>query len=121
MSEDKKQTRNPLVIPQREVKLTGCPKCGHPHFDGFVVQGVLTRTCRSKECRNVWQGGLPQEPMDPRIPYPPDLSQAPVSFESKAPRSEQQMSMPSGVVEVRHNVDLRQEFRKGAPIPDGEE
>lgn len=121
MSEDPKSARNPLVIPLKETKATGCPKCGHPHFDGYAVQGVVTRKCRNKECKNVWSGGLPQVPQDPRVPHPPDPYQPALSFERKAPGTGQMRDLPTDVTEVRRPVDQRQEFRKGAPIPDGDE
>ena len=99
-----------------------CPKCGSPDFNGYTVQGVVTRKCSNKDCRNEWSGGLPQEPLDPRIPYPVEQYTAPMTFEQKAPRSDQQKGTLQGVVEVRRPVDTRPEFRKGAPIPeDGEE
>jgi hypothetical protein len=107
--------RNPLIIPEATpAKRKGCPACGHNEFLGRRVGGVITWTCRSPTCGNKWQGGLPQEEMDPREPRPPEdpRSKPPVTFEKD---SKGQM------VEQRRPVNLTQEFRKGAPVPSGEE
>lgn len=108
------ETRNPLFIPEpAERRTKGCPKCGHPDFEGRRIQGVPTFTCKKAECRNQWQGGLPQEVVDPRVPMPPDRYVPPVRFEHKL-RGE-------GFEEIDRRVNVQQEFRKGAPVPEGEE
>jgi hypothetical protein len=120
MDEDPKVPRNPTIIPERERKPTGCPSCGAENYDGRSNGGVVIRKCR--ECKTEWQGGLPQEPLDPRVPYPVDNYIPPVSFDrSLLKNSPASPGLPSGVVEKTRPVDLRPEFRKGLPISDDEE
>lgn len=117
--DDGKVARNPLVIPaKRESQNPCCPYCGHPEFEGFAVQGVVTMKCR--KCKEVWSGGLPQGRADPLQPIPPDNSVYSVSIEKslyKNPRG----TLPQGFVERVKPPDLRPDFRKGAPISDDEE
>lgn len=113
MSEDEKE-RNPLFVPEVASKKPACPKCGDTeNFSGRRIQGTVVFTC--SRCGNKWHGGLPQEPRDPRVPYPADPSPPTVSYV-------QNVKSPTGVEEIRKRVDLRPDFRKGAPIKeDGEE
>lgn len=105
--------RNPLIIPAPEVKRSGCPHCGAYDFSGRKVGGVLLRTCR--KCGGQWAGGLPQEPQDPRIPLPTESYVPPVQFEANPnPKN-------PDPVEIRRRVDPTPAFRKGAPLPSGDE
>lgn len=106
--------RNPLLIPTRKepVRLTGCPKCGAKQFSGRNIQGMITWTCAA--CKNQWHGGLPSVPEDPTVPRPPtDPRDVPVVDFVRGPHGE--------VLEQRRRVNPTQEFRKGLPIPEGEE
>lgn len=106
------KARNPVIIPVEEPKRRGCPKCSGQNFSGRKVQGVITFTCR--DCKQEWTGGLPQEPLDPRLPHPP---QNPIPPPVQFTKNDKGM-----VEEERRAVSLTQEFRKGAPIPSpGEE
>lgn len=99
--------RNPVIIPKEEPRRRGCPKCGGMNFSGRKVYGVITSTCR--DCKAEWSGGLPQEPLDPRLPYPPEDPIPPAVTFTRS---------PSGVVvEERRAVSTTTEFRKGALIP----
>lgn len=109
--------RNKLIIPDGpllEGKRRGCPACGHQDFSGRRVMGQVTFTCKNSECGNKWQGGLQQEPNDPHLPRPPEnpKDKPPVAFE-KDEKGE--------FKEVRRAVSTVPEFRKGAPVPSGEE
>lgn len=105
--------RNPLIVPKGEEPRRGCPKCRGMNFNGRKVQGVITFTCG--DCKNQWAGGLPQEPVDPNRPRPPENPNNIPSITFSKDKS----GMP---VEERRAVSLTQEFRKGAPIPSpGEE
>lgn len=108
------EDRNPLILPDREpLSRARCPKCGASNFVGRRVQGQVTFTCRQPSCDGKWFGGLPQEPQDPRLPTPPvnpaDLPPVDFGKDSKG--------QP---VEIRRRVNYTQQFRKGAPIPEGE-
>lgn len=106
--------RNPIIIPDLNKHARGCPKCGSPDYDGRRVQGVITFTCAKLECKNVWSGGLPQEPMDPRIPRPPEpLTPPPVTFVKNSKTGEAE--------EIRSPVGLTQSFRTGVLVPTDEE
>jgi len=108
MSED----RNPLIIPTVTPTRRCCPACKKENFTGRNLQGVVTFTCL--ECRNSWQGGLPQEPQDPTQPHPP--------INPKDRPLVQFVRTSSGKVEEeRTRVNLTQEFRKGIPFPEGED
>lgn len=99
--------RNPVILPKVEPKRRGCPGCGSMNFSGRKIQGVVLFTCR--DCKVEFGGGLPQEPLDPRLPHPP---------ESPIPPSVQFTKNDRGmVVEERRAVSLATEFRKGALIP----
>jgi hypothetical protein len=110
MTDDK---RNPLFIPEATSRRPACPKCGHPEFTGRKVSGVVTFTCKSPSCQNKWQGGLPQEPQDPRIPLPTESYVPPVRFLKNS---------KGDYEELRSSPKTVQSFRTGAPIPrEGEE
>jgi hypothetical protein len=76
--------------------------------------GVVTFRCKKEGCPGEWYGGLPQEPVDPRMPTPPlnprDLPR--VDFIKDAKGEFQ---------EIRRRPNLTQEFRKGAPILKGDD
>lgn len=102
--------RNPLIIPERTyIPPQRCLKCGSGEFNRRRVQGVVISRCR--KCGEEAQGGLPQMPQDPRVPYPPEQYVPTVRFE-KSVRGDDQ------IVEVRRRPDNTQSFRKGAPIPE---
>ena len=111
---DDKESRNPLFIPtsKEPVRMRGCPKCKAENYTGRNIQGMVTWRCLT--CGNVWHGGLPQEPQDPTVPVPPTnpIEQPTVQF-FKDKHGE--------VKELRRRVNPTQEFRKGLPIPEGEE
>jgi ribosomal protein L37AE/L43A len=120
MDEESKLARNPTIIPEREKRTTGCPNCGANDYDGSSHGGVVVRKCR--QCKTEWQGGLPQEPLDPKVPYPVDNYTAPVTFDrSLLKNAGASPGLPEGVVEHTRPVDTRPEFRKGLPISDDEE
>lgn len=102
-------SRNPLIIPDRSApNRPSCPVCGHTEFLGRRVMGVITFTCRKAGCGAKWQGGLPQEPQDPRIPLPTESYVPPVRFGKDVSNQD---------IELRRRVDLRADFLKGAPVP----
>lgn len=107
------EERNKLFIPEAaSSRRVGCPRCQHPDFEGRRKNGVPTFTC--KQCKNEWQGGLPQEVKNPDAPNPPEKYIPPVRLERSIRGDDN--------VEVRRRVDPTQDFRKGALIPDeGEE
>ncbi len=111
---DDKEDRNPLLLPtgKESKRMQGCPKCKANDYVGRNIQGVITFTCG--KCRNQWQGGLPQLPQDPTLPLPPqDPSDRPTVDFVRNKHGE--------VQEVRRRVNPTQEFRKGLPVPNGEE
>jgi hypothetical protein len=106
--------RNPLIIPETSGRRRGCPKCGHPDYSGRRVMGVVTFRCKKVDCLHEWYGGLPQEPSDPRIPHPPiNPTDRPTSDFLRDEKGEFR--------EVRRRPNLTPEFKKGAPIPSGED
>jgi hypothetical protein len=105
--------RNPLFIPNRDAANSAvCPKCGKADFIGRKVQGAVTFKCRVAGCDGVWHGGLPREFQDPRIPLPPESYIPTVRF-GKDTRGND--------IEIRRRPDTRPDFKKGAPIPEGDE
>lgn len=103
--------RNPIIIPKAGSSQRLCAKCGSPRWSGRNIQGAVTFTCDN--CKFQWYGGLPQVAQDPTIPYPPD-SEPTVQFVENS-------KMESGVEEIRKRVDLKTDFRKGAPVPNEED
>lgn len=73
---------------------------------------MVVWTCGS--CRNVWHGGIGQQPEDPLIPKPP------INPQDK-PVVDFQLDRHGKPVEIRRRVNLTPEFKKGLPIPEGEE
>lgn len=73
---------------------------------------MIKWTCHA--CGNIWHGGLPQQPEDPTVPKAPvDPMDKPVMDFVK--------DKQGNAVEVRRRVNLTPEFKKGLPIPEGEE
>ena len=108
--------RNPLVIPDSPAGGTrrGCPKCGVADFSGQMIYGVATFKCRT--CQNEWQGGIGAVPADPREPAPPqDPRSAPTTDFERT-----KMSPNPEEYRVRR-ADPTPDFRRGAPIPKGDE
>jgi hypothetical protein len=92
--------------------MKGCPKCKAENYVGRNIQGMVTWTCRT--CGNQWHGGLPQEPQDPTVPLAPTnpMDQPTIQFIR---------DKHGEAKELRKRVNLTQEFRKGMPIPEGED
>jgi hypothetical protein len=76
--------------------------------------GVITFTC--SKCKNSWTGGMGQEPIDPSRPKPPlaPSDRPDVDFYKKGTKEDE-------ILEQRNPRNPTQTFRRGAPIPDGEE
>lgn len=104
--------RNPLILPSVPVQKRGCPKCGKEEYTGRVSHGMVTMTCHA--CRNQWHGGIGQIAQDPTMPTPPmDPNDRPtVDFVKNAQGKTE---------ELRRRVSPVPEFRKGLPIPEGDE
>ena len=105
--------RNPLIIPKAsQPSGLACPHCQVTNeWTARRVQGVAHFTC--KKCNGKWEGGLPQEPQDPRIPLPTTSYIPPVRFGKDSKNQD---------VEIRRRIDTRTDFRKGGLIPpEGEE
>lgn len=86
--------------------------CKAQDYTGKMSHGVVTMTCA--KCRNQWHGGIGLEAADPTIPSPPiNPADQPVVQYIRGPNGE--------IVEQRRRVSTHQEFRKGLPIPEGEE
>ena len=100
--------RNPLIIPGQEARpVISCPHCKVPgEYACRRVQGVIHFTC--KKCNGKWEGGLPQEPQDPRIPLPTTSYIPTVRFVKDSKGND---------VEIRRRIDTRTDFRRGALIP----
>jgi hypothetical protein len=117
--------RNPFIIPDKDDTPTGnvCPFCKVANYEARTANGVILFTCKEELCRNQWQRGLPRVPEDPRVPKPSTnpKDRPSVEFNPVYHRTE------TGAVEIidwreeDRRVDLTQEFRKGALIPDGED
>lgn len=117
--------RNPLIIPKDKPapKTRGCPKCGHDDFVGRNIQGTVTWTCKSPECGNKWTGGFPNAPADPNGPTPlidPTRPIIPVNPADRPPVAFVK-DAKGNVVERRQPTSTVPHFRKGVPIPSGEE
>jgi hypothetical protein len=85
-----------------------------------MAGGVAVFKCR--DCQNEWQGGIGQEPQDPRIPVPPqDPRSAPVigwEKPSKQVVEDRGIRDPNQPVDVVvRRPDPTPDFRKGALIP----
>lgn len=104
--------RNPVVIPQKRFTKPACPKCGCEDFGGRRIQGTVVRTCL--KCGQQWSGGYGMSPADPDplVPERPNTFVPPlrVGTDSKGQTTEE-----------RKKQDLTPDFKKGAPIPTGEE
>jgi len=72
----------------------------------------VTFTC--SECGNKWQGGLQRTPIDPRVPQLPEnpATRPTVQFVKDSKGQD---------VELRRRVSTTPDFKKGAPVPSGEE
>ncbi len=107
-------SRNPLLIPTSKEThaLRGCPKCKAQDYTGRMSQGTVLMTCG--KCRNQWHGGIGQEPLDPTIPS------APIN-PSDRPAVQYTTGAHGEILEQRRRISTQQEFRKGLPIPEGEE
>ena len=107
--------RNPIFIPEPVKKKSGCPYCEHHDYLGRNIQGMVVFTCR--KCKKQWQGGLPQIPIDPKIPQPTTLPPTVDFVAIKNSRGE-----TIGAEEIRRKIDLTTDFRRGTLIPEeGEE
>lgn len=109
--------RNPVFAPKRvknQPKGPHCPKCLCNDFIGQVQHGIVHNKCLNKKCNNIWQGGSLPEYVDPRIPTPP---QNPFD----APTLDFDTNSKGEVVERIRPPSLVQSFRRGAPVPSGDE
>ena len=107
--------RNPLLIPGRTPvsAYRCCPKCKSQQYSGRNLGGVVKYTCSS--CRNTWHGGIGQVAEDTSIPKPPmNPADKPLVEFAEHPRT-------GKVEEIVRRPNPTQEFRKGLPIPNGEE
>lgn len=113
--------KNPVFVPNSgSQRRRGCPACDSPEFTGRrLSSGTVKFTCDNQKCRQTWSGGLPQVPMDPRLPTPPvDPKDRPtVSFEPFFDKNTKSIEYRE---EVR-SPNPTQSFRQGAPVPSGEE
>ena len=111
MTDSRDPGRNPFVLPDdKPVPRRGCPICKGMNFGGQMIYGVATFKCR--DCGNEWQGGIGQEPQDPRIPFPPTSpkDEPIVQFERT-----KQSDKPQEYLARRPNPT--QSYRQGAPVP----
>ena len=120
---EKPAARNPVILPERKAKKTGCPKCGHPDYDGRMAFGAPVYICKNKDCGNVWHGGIIHEQGDPRIPYPPSSTPPPLEFDKAMVRGagNNPNYINPETVEIRRRVDPTPAFRRGARISDDDE
>lgn len=110
--------RNPVIVPEKKRVRRCCPKCFSGNFVGRNIQGLVKFTCQA--CGHKWYGGIGQEPQDPTAPLPPVNPSDRPAVEVVAVRDKRGEIV--GSEEIRNRkVDLVQEFRKGAPIPEDEE
>lgn len=116
MSDDPK---NPSFVPKAEShRLRACQKCNSKDYGGRRIQGgTIVFTCRV--CKNTWTGGLPQVPVDPRAPLLP-LSPRDIPTVVYDPYVDPKTKEIKFREETRP-PDVSQSFRRGAPVPDGEE
>lgn len=114
MSVHMAQDRNPLLIPApgESVRQQGCPACHSDQYQGRNLGGQIRWTCGA--CKNVWFGGIGQQPEDPTIPKPP-------TDPNDKPTIDFVRDRQGNAVEVRRRVNPTPEFKKGLPIPEGEE
>lgn len=88
----------------------GCPVCGKMEFSGMMIYGTATFKCRA--CGNEWQGGIGQEPQDPRVPFPPTSPKdAPAVQFEKTKESDKPQEY------LARRQDPTQYYRQGAPVP----
>jgi hypothetical protein len=113
MTDPRDPNRNPFVIPDTKPvsRQNGCPECGSKHYDGQKIYGVITFTCL--DCKNKWQGGVGQEPQDPRMPFPPQDPRTVPNVEFA--RTKDSGERPVDILQRR--PDPTPDYRKGAPIP----
>lgn len=114
MSKD--DSRNPVILfdkSEEPVTALSCPKCGCKDYYGRNVQGSITWTCGDPKCLHKWAGGQ-QAPVDTTRPMPPmnPADRPSVSFTKDS---------KGQVEEIRRPVSSVPDFRKGVPIPSGEE
>lgn len=102
-------SRNPILFPDVEPRIKGCPACGHEEYVGNMVMGVLTKTCLNKECNNKWQGGLAREPCRPGEFLTPDTSKPAIVF--------LRPTKDGPIEEFRNPQSAGQPFRGGLPVP----
>ncbi len=107
--------KNRLIIPKRESRARVCPACGCDRYSGRNVGGTVTFTCQNDLCRNKWQGGLgTATPEDPLVPPPVVLDKQSIEFVQNPKRTE-------GYEEIMHPSPKTPDFRRGAPITEGED
>lgn len=104
--------RNKWVLPAPERRDRVCPACKSDSFSGRNIQGDILFTCLNESCKNQWSGGFKQPPEDPRIP------KLPVNPKDKPRVMFDYDPIKKEPIEIDYPVDLTQDFRKGAMIPD---
>lgn len=109
--------KNPLLIPEGTARQRrSCPKCGSKNFTGRKIQGVVLFTCSAPTCKTEFGGSLPQEPIDPTVPRPPETDPPLVDYvRSRHPDA------VAGIREIRRRPNPTQTFRTGALVPEDED
>lgn len=104
--------RNKWVLPAPEPKERVCPVCKSDIFSGRNMQGAIVFTCSNESCKNQWYGGFNQLLEDPKIP------KMPINPKDKPRVMFDYDPLKKEPIEINYPVDLTQDFRKGALIPD---
>jgi hypothetical protein len=125
MTDKLDQNRNPTIVPeQAPSRKRVCPKCGGDKFDSRIAYGMPTFICQTKDCGNVWQGGIIHDSPDSRVVYPPASYTPSISFDKAlvrgSPHGNPNYISPD-TVEIRRRVDPTPDFKKGAPLGEDEE
>lgn len=112
MSDD----RNPFILPDTKPSpRRGCPQCGGFDFSGDMYSGIAKFKCRI--CGKDWMGGTGMQPADPTVPMPPQNPKDRPTIDFTKTKNSGDMPVPF----LSKSPDLTQDFRKGAPVPSGED
>lgn len=105
--------RNPIFLPTEAPRVRkGCPQCGSVEFGGRRTSMYIVYKCRS--CGHDWQGGMVTEVIHPSEPTPP-LNPA------QRPAVEFYKDSKGNLQETRNRPNPTPDFRRGAPLPPGED
>lgn len=108
--------RNPFIIPEsKPLPRRGCPKCGGVDYSGDMYSGVAKFKCRL--CGEQWMGGTGMQPADPTVPMPPQNPKDSPNVDFKKTKEHGDKPVPYTL----KRPDLTTDFRKGAPVPSGED